>query len=89
MNTRIAPVHLHDAGFEGRPDGSLLVRNPEPLQSYPDRVTERLELWAARTPGRLFLANRSGEGWRRVTYAEAFAAARAIGQALLDRGLSA
>ena len=30
MNTRIAPVHLHDAEFNSHPDGSLLVRNPEP-----------------------------------------------------------
>jgi feruloyl-CoA synthase len=89
MSTRIAPVHLHDAELEACPDGSLLVRNPEPLQSYPDRVSERLEHWAACTPDRPFLAARSGKGWRKVTYAEALAAARAIGQALLDRGLSA
>jgi feruloyl-CoA synthase len=89
MNTRIARVHLRDAELEARPDGSLLVRNPEPLQSYPERVTERLEHWAACTPDRPFLASRSGNGWRKVTYAEALAAARAIGQGLLDRKLSA
>jgi feruloyl-CoA synthase len=52
-------------------------------------VTERLERWAARTPDRPFLVARSGKGWRKVSYAEALAAARAIGQGLLDRGLSA
>jgi feruloyl-CoA synthase len=86
--TRTAPVHLHDAEFEACTDGSVLVWNPETLHSKPDRVTERLELWAARAPDRPFLASRSGNGWRKVTYAEALAAAGAIGQALLDRGLS-
>jgi feruloyl-CoA synthase len=89
MTTRIFPIHLHDAEFKSHPDRSLLVRNPEPLQSYSDRLTERLELWATRTPDRPFLASRSGKGWRTVPYAEALAAARGIGQALLDRGLSA
>lgn len=89
MDTRISPVHVRDAEFEACPDGSLLVRNPEPLGSYPMRMTARLKRWAARTPDRPFLAARSGKGWRKVSYAEAFAAARAMGQGLLDRGLSA
>ena len=89
MDTRISPVHVRDAEFEACADGSLLVRNPEPLGSYPRRMTEWLERWAARTPDRPFLAARSGKGWRKVSYAEALAAVRAIGQGLLDRGLSA
>jgi len=89
MDTRISPVHVRDAEFEACPDGSLLVRNPETLRSCPKRMTEQLERWAARTPDRPFLAARSGKGWRKVSYAEALAAARAIGQGLLDRGLSA
>jgi feruloyl-CoA synthase len=36
----------------------------------------------------VLLASRDGEGWRKITYLEALNAARAIGQALLDRGLS-
>ena len=87
MDTRISPVHARDAEFEACPDGSLLVRNPEPLRSYPERMTERLEHWAARVPGRPFVAARSGKGWRKVSYAEALAAARAIGQGLLDSPL--
>jgi feruloyl-CoA synthase len=89
MDTRISHVHIRDAEFEACPDGSVLVRNPEPLRSYPKRMTERLERWAARTPDRPFMVARSGKGWRKVSYAEALAAARAIGQGLLDRGLSA
>ena len=89
MDTRISPVHVRDTEIEACPDGSLLVRNPETLRSCPKRMTEQLERWAARTPDRPFLAARSGKGWRKVSYAEALAAARAIGQGLIDRGLSA
>ena len=47
--------------------------------------------WAAAAPDRPLLAERPAPGapWRRITYAEAFAAIRAIGQGLLDRGLDA
>jgi feruloyl-CoA synthase len=88
MRIRPVPMYLRDASFEPRPDGSLLVRRPEPLGPYPSRLTERLEHWAARAPDRVFLARRAGESWRRVSYAQALEAACAIGQALLDRGLS-
>ncbi len=88
--TRIRPIpmYVRDAVFEPRPDGSLIVCTPEPLEPYPQRMTERLEHWAAVAPNRPFLARRTGESWRVVSYARALDAARAIGQALLDRGLS-
>ena len=81
-------MYLRDAGFEPRPDGSLLVRRPEPLGSFPGHLTERLEHWAAVAPDRVFLARRVGKSWRSVSYAQALEAARAIGQALVNRGLS-
>ena len=36
----------------------------------------------------MLFASRNGEGWQKVTYLEALNSACAIGQALLDRGLS-
>jgi feruloyl-CoA synthase len=77
-----------NAKFESRADGTLRVESATKLGPYPDRVTERLSHWAAVEPDRVFLASRDGEGWQTVTYGEALDAARAIGQALLDRGLS-
>ncbi|HTW82849.1 MAG TPA: feruloyl-CoA synthase [Candidatus Sulfotelmatobacter sp.] len=74
---------------ERRSDGTRIVRNREPLGPYAARLTDHLEHWAARAPERAFVAERDGEGWRRVTYAQALAAARAIGAALIDRGLTA
>ena len=68
--------------------GGLLLRSPYDLGEIPRSVGSLLETWAAREPARVFLAQRDASGaWRRVTYGEALAAARAIGQALLDRGL--
>lgn len=79
------------AEFEHRWDGSILVRPMEALGPYPDRAGRWLERWARATPEQVFLAERDadGTGWRTLRYGEALAQARAIGQALLDRGLSA
>jgi feruloyl-CoA synthase len=74
---------------ERRADESLLVRSPAALLPYARCAGVWLRDWAERAPDRLFLAERTAVGWRRVSYAEALAAARAIGQGLLDRGLSA
>jgi feruloyl-CoA synthase len=90
MKVGMRPVALpwDNVTFEPFPDGSLRVRNSAPLSPYPGRLTERLRHWAQVAPDRVLLASRDGEGWRKVTCLEAFNSACAIGQALLDRGLS-
>jgi hypothetical protein len=50
MSIRPVPMYVRDAIFEPRPDGSLIVRMPEPLEPYLHRMTERLEHWAAVAP---------------------------------------
>lgn len=70
--------------------GHLLLKSAAPLGSYPARLTERLLRWAAQAPERTFVAKRGPSGeWRRISYGAALDRARRIGQALLDRGLSA
>ncbi len=70
-------------------EGGYLLRSPQPLQPYSRCIGEWLEHWARESPDRTMLAERAADGqWRRVSYAQALAAARAIGQALLERGLS-
>ena len=81
---RFAPAETR---VERRADGSILLRSPQQLRGYARAIGEWLVHWAERTPENTFLAERSGDAWRRVTYAEAFDAVRRIGQALLDRGL--
>ncbi len=78
------------AGFkiERRGDGVTLLCATGELPPYPRRVTDRLVHWAETTPEVTFLAEPSTDGWRRLTYAAALCQVRAIGQALLDRGLS-
>jgi feruloyl-CoA synthase len=74
-----------DIGY--RADGTLILRSPIPLGSYRRHLGEYLQQWAAAVPDRTFLAQRGPEDqWVRLTYDEAWRQARAIGQALLDRG---
>jgi feruloyl-CoA synthase len=70
-------------------DGAMYVRSNYPLENYPDRLTDRLDYWAAKTPDQVFLARRdSSGGWRTKTYAETRAEARRVAQGLLSRPLS-
>ena len=75
--------------------GTRYMRADQPLEPHAHRLTDRLVHWAQTTPERTFMARRvrNADGttgdWRRITYAQALASARSIGQALLDRGLSA
>ena len=73
-----------------RADGCLMLRSADPLLAYPATVVHSLRASAASAPDHPLIAERSDDGrWRSCSYAAADAAARAIGQALLDRGLGA
>ena len=79
-----------DVEIERRADGSVQLRSPHALGAYPAKITERLVHWAREAPDRAFIAQREpGGAWRTLSYVETFAQVCAIGQALLDRGLSA
>ena len=72
-------------------DVTYLVSD-QPLLPHPPRMADRLRHWAEVTPGRPLYAQRDpdlGGGWRHLTFGEAWRDARCIGQALLERGLSA
>jgi len=78
------------AVVEPRADGSTLLRSTEALQPYPARLTDRLEQWAREAPQRSFAARRErGGDWLHLSYAQMLQRARAVGQALVERGLSA
>jgi feruloyl-CoA synthase len=83
---RFAPAAVD---VERRADGVQVLRSPQPLQPYARCLGEHLERWAREAPDRCFLAERAGAAWRRLTFGEALVQARAIGAALLARGLSA
>src|SRR5687768_8951887 len=85
-------ISLGPARVSVRPDGQggWHLQSPVALGPYPERLTERLLRYASEAPDRTFVAKRIASGeWRRISYAQALRHARKIGQALLDRGLSA
>jgi feruloyl-CoA synthase len=69
------------------PDGGLILRSEMPLEPYEASLGVLLRRWAEETPDRAFLAEREGDDWRTLTWAEANEGASAVAQALLDRGL--
>jgi hypothetical protein len=84
-DVRQVRLRTSGASIEQRRDGSILVRPDEPLGAYPRVLTDRLGHWAEIAPERICAAKRDENGnWRSLTYAQVYAAARSIGQALLD-----
>jgi feruloyl-CoA synthase len=86
----LKPIAYADmrALFDERPDGTIYLRHEESLKPYPLRLADRLVHWAEQTPDAVLIAERNSDGgWRKVTYAEALTAARAIGTALLPYNL--
>jgi feruloyl-CoA synthase len=70
------------------PNGGMVLRSSVELGPLPRATCEWLSHWAELAPERTFLAQRrAAGGWRRIGYGETRAAARAIGQALLEREL--
>ncbi|MBV8903238.1 MAG: AMP-binding protein, partial [Acidobacteriia bacterium] len=85
-HVRIAPSEVV---IERAPGGMIYARSPHPLGSYPEKLTESLDHWAAVAPDRTFMAKRDRNGdWRRLTYSAAREQASAIGEWLLKLGLS-
>ena len=80
------------ATLEALPGGVQVLRSTEALQTYPARLSDRLEHWAAVAPDRTFAARRAstpdGQGgdWQRISFAQMLQRARCAGQALLDLG---
>src|SRR5260221_7714098 len=70
-----------------RRDGNIYLRSPQKLAPYARCVTEWLVQWSDKAPERTFLAERKGEGWRKLSYRETYGAVRRVGQALLEKNL--
>jgi feruloyl-CoA synthase len=86
----LRPVRLgtFDVVLDRRPDGVIHLRTAQELGTYHRKLGEPLEHWAKAAPDRVFLAERDGDGWRKLTYAETLGQVRRIAAALLRRGLS-
>ena len=70
------------------PGGGCLLRSREPLAPYAPRITDWLWDWEKAAPERPFLRERGADGsWCGVSFGAAAAQVRALGAALLARGL--
>lgn len=75
--------------------GTRYLQAELPLGAYARRLSDFLVHWAEADPHRSFMARRAplADGrtgdWQHISYAQALASARSIGQALLDRKLTA
>ena len=72
-----------------RQNGDLLMTSQTPLDPVVENTGVWLDKWARETPSNIFLAERSGGGWREMGYAEVRDAVRAIASSLAARGMDA
>ncbi|MCH8465242.1 MAG: feruloyl-CoA synthase [Roseinatronobacter sp.] len=71
-----------------RADGSILMRQIDPLPQHLPVVAAYLDHWADKTPDATWIARRAtGGAWQRIGYAKARDTAQRLGAALLARGL--
>jgi feruloyl-CoA synthase len=89
MQAPIRPVRLGNmvASARERADGTTVIESTETLGAYPRSIVDALEDWAQKTPDAVLMADRLGDGWRELSYADVMARIPPLGQALLDAGL--
>ncbi len=93
-NTSLSTAPFRDARYASRrldvtrrDDGALVLANPTPYGEHFLTTLEALARWSVEAPDRVWLAERAGEGWRTVTYAQAAEQVAALAGALKGLGL--
>ncbi|XUW90706.1 feruloyl-CoA synthase [Burkholderia sp. M6-3] len=88
---RYREVRIGSAPARVRRDGDVWYMESAAMPgNYPQRLTDRLASGARAHPDRWLVARRGTNGeWQGISYAQMLQRARAIGQALLERNLSA
>ena len=77
----------HDVSSEQRSDGTLLLCSNAEMGDVVDTSADWLHRWSEEAPERIFLAERSGAGWREETYQSTLQKVRALAASLLARGM--
>jgi feruloyl-CoA synthase len=70
-------------------DGTMRIRCNTAIGAHDASLARTFRASVEAQPGRTLLAERNGDGWRKLTYAQARETVDAIATALLARGLSA
>ncbi|MGC2774982.1 MAG: feruloyl-CoA synthase [Bradyrhizobium sp.] len=70
-----------------RDDGAIILRSRVAVAPAARCSGEWLDHWARTVPDRTFLAERSGDGWTRLSYGETLAQVRAAAAWMLAQGL--
>jgi feruloyl-CoA synthase len=83
-DARYAPRRLE---IERRTGGEMVLRNPTPFSDRFQTMTAALDHWWANAPERIWLAERSGEGWRTITFSEARERIAMLAGGLRDLGV--
>ena len=68
--------------------GIARLRSRVALKAYDHNAARLFRVAAERNPDGIFLAERAGDGWRKISYGEARQKVDAIAQSLIERGLS-
>src|SRR5437763_1370202 len=71
------------------PDGTIRLTCADALGAYEPNLARLFRSAVEAQPDRVFLAERAGEAWRKLTYQDTRGAVDALAAALLTRGLSA
>src|SRR6267142_203648 len=69
-------------------DGTIRLTCTAALGAYDPSLARLFRAAVEAQPGRVFLAERAGEAWRKLTYEQARPQVDALAAALLSRGLS-
>ena len=77
----------HNVIRDDEPDGTLRLRSALPLGPVARNTGEWLHRWAVEAPERAFLMERSGPGWRQITYRETLEQVQALAASMLARGM--
>lgn len=88
---REVPYLPQKVEVERRDDGSILIRNGQPLKPYPPNMLAPLVHWAQDAPDRTWLAERdpldpARDGWNMLSYADALARIRALAAGFVAAG---
>lgn len=90
-DTATSPVSLAQVQLDRSIDdaGRVRLRPKVKLPDYDPSLARLFRRAVEQAPAKVFLAERKGDAWRKITYEEARGNVDAIASALIERGLSA